>query len=92
MKPVKPQTPTRDTRYPGKGYRVSRVQVRVGLAYPRVTRATPYVRAITMTGIAVCYGGGGDGGGGDGGTCSQSCKQMLVELEKNKIETTYLGL
>ena len=38
-----------------------------------------------MTGIAVCYGGG------DSGTRSQSCKQMLVELEKNKIETTYLG-
>ena len=40
-----------------------------------------------MTGIAVCYGGGGDSG-----TRSQSCKQMLVELEKNKIETTYLRL
>ena len=41
LKPVKPLTPTRDTLYPGQGYRVSRVGVRVGLAYPRVTRAIP---------------------------------------------------
>ena len=35
-------TRTRDTPYPGNGYRVSRVRVRVGLGYPRVTRAIPY--------------------------------------------------
>ena len=40
MKPTKPWTPTRDTQYPGKGYRVSQVRVRVGLAYPRVTHST----------------------------------------------------
>ena len=44
------------------------------------------IQAIIMTGIAVCYGGGGDSGGGDSSTHSQSCKQMLVELEKTKLK------
>ena len=43
VKPAKPWTPTRDTRYPGKGYRVLQVGVQVGLAYPRVTHAIPYL-------------------------------------------------
>ena len=37
-------TRTRDTPYLGNGYRVSQVRVRVGLGYPRVTRAIPYCR------------------------------------------------
>jgi hypothetical protein len=41
---VKPLTPTRKTPTHGPWVGVSRVGVRVGLAYPRVTHAIPYMQ------------------------------------------------
>jgi len=45
---VKPLTPTRKTPTPGSWVGVLWVGVRVGLAYPRVTRAIPYLDVLDM--------------------------------------------